>query len=160
MCDTLQDNLNAQNYMGKWYQIASIPQFYERGCARAVAEYTLLSDRINVVNYCYNEKWEKLISINGSAVSPNPAHPSALRVSFPNAPSSEMNYPGANYLIHKTDYERYAIVGSPTRSSFYILSREQKICERNYKDCLEYAKSLGYDITKVRPNHDSIEHNH
>ena len=52
-CTDSQRDFNIQKYMGRWYQIASIPQFYERGCDRLTAEYTWLIDKINVFKYIF-----------------------------------------------------------------------------------------------------------
>jgi apolipoprotein D and lipocalin family protein len=159
-CEVLQKNFDAQAYMGKWYQIAAIPQFFDRACARSTAQYTLLSDRVNVFNTCYDKEWNVITSITGSAVAPNPCIPAALRVSFPNppppAPPLPESPPGPNYLIHNTDYVNYAIVGSPTRNSFYILSRKAKMCESEYKKWLKYAKSLGYDTSLIQANFHAV----
>jgi apolipoprotein D and lipocalin family protein len=152
-CETLQKNFDAAAYMGKWYQIASIPQFYEKGCVRQTAEYTLLTDRINVFNTCYDEKWEVITTITGSAV-PVDCNGASLRVVFPDQQMFDL--PFANYLIHKTDYTNYAIVGSPTRNSFYILSRTPHMSVSEYKAFLVYADKLGYDSSKIKYNYHAL----
>ena len=149
-CEILQPNFSAQNYMGKWYQIASIPQLYDTNCPRATAEYTLLSDRINVFNTCYDKSWGIVSTITGSGYPE--CNPSSIRVVFPFVPQS----PFSNYLIHKTNYRSYSIVGSPTRTSFYILSRRPKMSQSKYLKILKYAERLGYDSSKVRPNYHSL----
>lgn len=143
-CENLQSNFDTQAYMGKWYQIASIPQFFNRDCARSVAEYTLLSDHVKVFNVCYNNNWDVLRTITGSAVSTD-CEPASLYVSFPGYPPS----PAANYLIHDTNYITYSIVGSPDRSNLYILSRDPKMTVCMYRNLRRTARELGYDITKL-----------
>jgi len=155
-CETLQENFDTQAYMGKWFQIADIPQVYESGCPRASAEYTLLNDRVSVFNTCYNEKWEVSRTITGYAKALNPCIPSALKVVFPETEIFVPQYPGPNYLIHKTNYKSYAIVGSPTRTSFYILSRTPKITQSKYNKFLKYAKTLGYNPELIKPNYHTI----
>lgn len=161
-CETLQEDFNVQGYMGKWYQIASIPQFYEANCPRATAEYTLLSNRVNVFNTCYDTDWRVVTTITGSASAPDPCEPAALKVTFPNppppAPPLPPSPPGPNYLVHNTDYINYAIVGSPTRTSFYILSRYPKMNLDEYEHWLQYAVRLGYDKKQIRPNYHAIKH--
>ena len=152
LCDVLQKDFDVQAYANKWYQIASIPQFYERNCPRATAQYTLLSDRVNVFNTCYDKNWNIVETITGSAIPE--CNPAALKVLFPNVP---VVYPGPNYLVHKTDYESYAVVGSPTRTTFYILSRKPTMSKRQYDKLLAYGKSLGYDISTVVPNYHAVK---
>jgi apolipoprotein D and lipocalin family protein len=156
-CEELQKNFNAQSYMGKWYQIANIPQFFDRNCDRSTAEYTLLSDSVNVFNTCYDKNWKVIETITGSAVAPNPCQPAALQVSFPTgATGIPVTIFGPNYLVHKTDYINYAVVGSPTRTTFYILSRKSKMCLTTYNKLIKYAVSLGYDKDSIVQNYHSV----
>jgi apolipoprotein D and lipocalin family protein len=142
--DEYQKNFNVQKYMGNWYQIASIPQFYEPGCVKEVAQYTLLNDRINVHNICYNKNNESK-SITGYATI-NSQNAAELTVIFP-IMNQQLNYP--NYIIHKTDYIDYAIIGSPLRSSFYILSRYEIMDKKEYTYFINYAKKLGYNTKLI-----------
>lgn len=150
-CEVLQKNFDVQSYMNRWYQIASIPQLYEANCPRATAVYTLLDNRVNVFNTCYAKDWEVVETITGAAYPE--CNPAALRVTFPNVPTF---YPGPNYLIHKTDYKSYAVIGSPTRTTFYILSRTPTMSPKQYDKLLKYGQSLGYDISTVKPNYHAI----
>jgi apolipoprotein D and lipocalin family protein len=115
---------------------------------------------VNVFNTCYDKDWNVVANITGSAIAPNPCIPAALKVSFPNppppAPPLPESPPGPNYLIHTTDYVNYAIVGSPTRTSFFILSRKSKMCESEYKKWLKYAKSLGYNPSLIQQNYNAV----
>lgn len=142
--DEYQKNFNVQKYMGTWYQIASIPQFYEIGCIKKVVQYTLLNDRINVHNICYSKNNESK-SITGYATTNN-QNATELTVIFP-IMNQQLNYP--NYLIHKTDYTDYAIIGSPLRSSFYILSRYEIMDKKEYTYFINYAKKLGYNTKLI-----------
>lgn len=151
--DALQKDFDVTAYMGEWIQIADIPQFYEQGCPRAVAYYTLLNSRVKVFNRCFNEQWKETRSITGRADVKNPLYPAALTVAFPNVGS----FVSPNYLVHATDYDGYAIVGSPSRSSFYILSRSQKMSKKQYAKILKYAEFLGYPIDKIVLNYDTLE---
>lgn len=162
-CEVLQKNFDAQRYMGKWYQIAGIPQFFDSQCARSTAEYTLLSDRINVLNTCYDRDWNVVGSIVGGAFSTFECQPAALKVIFPNppppAPPLPESAPGPNYLIHKTDYVNYSIVGSPTRTTFFILSRKPRMCKSDYEIFLKYAEKLGYNKSLIKPGYKAVKDN-
>jgi apolipoprotein D and lipocalin family protein len=144
-CQILQQNLNVQNYMGKWYQISSIPMTYGINCHHSEANYTLLNNNvIKVINKCYDINWTLLSTIEGEA-KPS-CNPSALCVAFIGIPITPIC---PNYLIHKTDYISYAIVGSPSLSSLYILSRTKQMCKQEYDKLIVYCTKLGYDITKL-----------
>ena len=162
-CEQLQPNFNIQNYMGLWYQIANIPSFFDLKCGRSSATYTPLLRKsgtaiVGVYNVCYNNNWEKIEDITGTATVVN-CNPAALRVLFPSppppAPPIVVN-PGANYLVHETDYLNYAIVGSPTRVNFFILARTKTISKNLYDKLLEKAIKLGYDPTKIVVNYRAV----
>ena len=158
-CETLECNFDTEAYMGKWYQIASIPQFFSGDCIKSTAEYTLLQDKVNVYNTCY-QIGGKTTDIIGEVSAPNPCIPAALRVEFPDPPAPIPPFPksppGPNYLIHATNYCEYAVVGSPSRSSFFILSRKKTMCSSKYYNILTYAKSLGYDVDLIIPDKGAI----
>src|SRR6187551_3163763 len=46
-------NLDLNKYAGKWYEIASFPQRFQKGCHCTIAEYTLTDNGyVIVVNKC------------------------------------------------------------------------------------------------------------
>lgn len=153
--DELVDDFDANQYMGKWYQIASIPQFFNTDCARSTAEYTLLSDKIKVVNSCYDNNWNIKRTITGSAIPIDSGTPAALLVNFPGYQTPKI----ANYLVHDTNYITFAIVGSPDRSNLYILSREPKMTVCMYRALRRTARELGYDTSKLVINYHALSPN-
>ncbi len=56
-------SVDLKRYTGQWYEIARLPNRFEKNCAGEVtANYTLRDDgRINVVNRCRktNDEWEE-----------------------------------------------------------------------------------------------------
>jgi apolipoprotein D and lipocalin family protein len=48
MSQTLQTvpNVDLKKYSGKWYEIASFPQVFQKGCNCTTAEYTLTRQRL------------------------------------------------------------------------------------------------------------------
>lgn len=148
-CEILQKDFDTQRYMGLWYQIASIPQFYDTGCVRSTAVYTLLNNKVNVYNTCIKNV---STTITGEAIAPNPCIPAALNVVFPNTPNT-----GINYLVHRTNYDSYAIVGSPSRLSFYILSRDKTMSKKEYHKMLSYAHRLGYNTDLIKVDQGAVK---
>lgn len=140
-CLGLQKDFNTEAFMGKWNVIASIsPQ-----TGRMTTEFTLLSDRIKVVQTWYGPHNEPIDTHIGAAFAPNPCLPAALQLVFPTmAPP-----PGPNYLILRTDYLSYAVIGSPTLSSFYILSRRSTINADIYKKLLALGDELNYNMSQI-----------
>ena len=45
--------VDLNRYMGKWYEIASFPQWFQKGCVASAATYTLRKDGdVDVLNQC------------------------------------------------------------------------------------------------------------
>ena len=153
-CDTLQKPFDVSKYVGKWYEIAKLPQPFESGCARATAEYKILdATTLSVYNVCYDKDWKEIRNITGKAKILDANVPAEIQVQFPNIPNIPADIP--NYLVHSTNYE-YAVIGSPDRSNLFILYRESKMCNKLYDKLVKFAKSLGYDTSKLVINYHAI----
>lgn len=139
----IADNkFETEKYMGQWYQIASIPQFFNQDCVGSMAEYSLKDDLVVVKNSCLGDTNQVIRTIVGSA---KPVYPGALMVSFPQFVASQVNY-----IVHKTDYKSFSVVGSPNKSNAYILSRTKQMDKTDYADLVTYLKDLDYDVSKLK----------
>lgn len=153
-CDVVQSPFDPEKYSGKWWQIASIPQPYGLGCVRQTAEYAVTSPTtLSVFNQCLRNCKDVVRTIDGTATILNPEYPAALFVSFPGIPLP----PNFNYIVHWVDPTyRVAVVGSGDRNSFYILYRKSCMKRRLYDQLLQMAKDLGYDVSKIVIDGDSV----
>ena len=138
--------LDAERYMGTWYEIASIPQIFQTGCMNITAIYTLQPDAsVKVENKC-RLLWSRgfPLSVTGQAVIPNIAEPAKLKVSF-------FNTNPADYWVLDlaTDYS-YALVGGPSRTYLWILSREKTLAPEAYNHLLQVAEQQGFDTQRLR----------
>lgn len=147
--DVLAKDFLVQQYMGEWNLIAQFPQPYEAAfkCVNQKAIYTLLYDGVKVHNLCIDDKGNIANEVYGKAIVPNPLYPAALQVSFPNPVGYQAK--GANYLVHKVKYEKYAVVGNPNRASFYILARAKHMNKKTFARLVEFGRNLGYDMDKL-----------
>ena len=155
-----------EKYLAFWYQISSIPQSFSKDCIRASASYSLIDDlTLGIQNICYDKNWNIIRSINGKGQILYPMYPAAINVNFNKFSLLEENRKSSdfskeekkpNYIIHKTDYENYSIVGTIDKSGLYILSRKKTMSYELYKKILEYCKKIGYDITLLIPDIGSI----
>lgn len=136
--------LDPERYAGRWYEIARYPNFFERGCDGVTADYTWGTDgRIGVRNTCRNPDGTEKRVINGYAEVPDPNEPGQLLVFF-NSPF------GAPYWVLELDpgYE-YAVVGEPSRSTFWILSRTPTLDAEIYAAILAQMPAWGYDPDRL-----------
>ena len=72
--------VDVQSYLGTWYEQSTIPYFFQRGCSKTIANYSLNKDNtIHVVNTCYrNGKLQKAV---GKA-TPEDSTNAKLKVQF------------------------------------------------------------------------------
>jgi len=135
-------SVDLARYAGKWYEIARLPNRFQRNCASdTMATYTLRPDgKIAVVNQCRTSDG-RLKSANGTARLASGKEPNTkLKVTF--------FWPfSGNYWIIGLDPEyRWAVVGEPDRKYLWILSREPKLDEALYGQILNRVKNQGYDV--------------
>jgi len=151
----LQDDFDLKRYLGHWYNAASIPQPFDRNTPWETADYRVLDpSTVEVLNTAWNKDETMRGKIVGTAELTD--LPGALYVSFPTGQPRPPN-PVANYLVHKTDYVRYAIVGSYDGSNLYILSRVRPMSRALYDNILEYVKVLGYDVNLLKEGYRAIK---
>jgi apolipoprotein D and lipocalin family protein len=140
-----------QKYAGKWFEIARLPNRFEKDCvANVTAEYTPLPDgRIDVVNRC--EEADGAINVaEGVARQEEGAPPSALEVRFAPAFLSFLPMVWGDYRIIELgpDY-RYAVVGSDDREYLWILSRTPQLDEATYDAAVAGARAQGFDVSRL-----------
>lgn len=139
------DSVDVKRYMGTWFEIAKLPQRFEKGLVGITANYSLLPDgKVRVINSGYKEDFNgKLKTIKGKAWEADTATNAKLKVSF--------FWPFAgNYWILELgkDYE-YAVVGEESRKYLWILSRTPQMDEAVYNELLKRVQDKGFDISKL-----------
>lgn len=142
-------HVEIKEYIGKWYAVTALPQYFTRKCVGQTAEYAIKDSKtISVLNTCIKKNGETK-TIEGQAVVVNPKTNAELEVTFNNFWTRLFRVKG-DYTIIKID-ESYStvLVGSKDRKSLWILSRTPYIHEEVKKEYLSYAKSLNFDTSKV-----------
>ena len=137
--------VNLEKYAGKWFEIAKLPNRFEKGLECATATYTIKKNgKIEVFNQAYlsNNK-SKIKNINGTAWVPNPAYPGILKVRF------FWPFSGDYQIIYLDEQYNHVLVGSPSRKYLWILARTKQLDDATYNKLLEIAKTNGFDINKV-----------
>jgi len=132
-------------YLGTWYEIASFPQRFQRGCTATAATYALRDDgRIDVLNSCRKESLDgELATARGLARVVDRVTNARLEVSF------FRPFWGDYWIIDLgRDYE-YAVVGHPSRDYLWILSRTPTLPEATYQGILERLQARGYETSRL-----------
>ncbi|OTG85265.1 hypothetical protein B9T31_12355 [Acinetobacter sp. ANC 4558] len=142
--------IDIQKYVGKWYEIAHIPMYFQRKCvANTTAQYSINpNNTLSVLNSCRTSSNE-VIAAKGIAYPQNTGN-SKLKVSFLPKGLRWVPFTKGDYWILRIDPDyKVALIGGPTNEYLWILSRTPTIDEAIYKSYLETAEQYGYDISKL-----------
>ena len=136
------DNFIPQKYMGKWYEIARLPNHFQKGLSNVYANYSINKDgTIKVENI--GTKNNEVKSIIGTAklnIQPNIGE---LKVSF--------FYPFySHYRIIKLapDY-RYSIVIGNKPKTLWILARTKTLSFQDLREINHFLKANKIPIDKL-----------
>lgn len=139
-------SVDLKKYSGKWYEIASYPQKFQKGCHCTTAEYTLTDkDYVIVENRCNRDSINgKESYIKGKAFIEKNSGNAKLKVQF------FWPFRGKYWIIDLADDYSYAVVSHPNREYLWILSRTPKMKTDVYDQILEKLKEKGFDLSKLQ----------
>jgi apolipoprotein D and lipocalin family protein len=142
---TVVTNVDLNRYKGFWYEIARLPNFFERKLKCTSATYTLREDGkitvLNAGNYISDPK--KSTSSQGVAWIPDEKYPAKLKVQF------FWPFSGDYWIMYLDKDYRYVLVGDPSLKYLWILCREKKMDEPTYNMLLQKAIENGYDVKSI-----------
>lgn len=134
-------HVELSRYLGTWYEIARLPNPFERGLSRVTANYSLASNgRLHIFNEGYYSNGEKE-SINGQGYMPNKLNQGHLRISF--VAPYRWFYSSYNILYVNADYT-LALVSGSNRDYLWLLSRSPEISEADKQTLLAIARARGF----------------
>lgn len=132
-------------YAGKWYEIASYPAPFQRGCTGTTAEYTLLENgRVKVVNRCFDGSLsgpERRIEGTARVVDRETGAKLAVTFFWP--------FEGPYWILMLDEDYQYAVVGEPARAYLWILSRTPTMDEATYESILAELPAFDYDPSRL-----------
>ena len=135
-------DFDISRYLGKWYEIARMPNWFEDGMNRVTAYYSMLPDgMIQVVNCGIANG--KLRSIKGVAKFAGQEDSGDLLVSF-----FQPFYSSYRIIRLSPDYTTACVMGS-SRSSAWILARTPEISKSELDTLLKFLKENHFDINKL-----------
>lgn len=138
-------SVDLNRYAGTWYEIARLPNPFEKNLKCVTATYALRKDgRITVLNKGHKiSDPAKINTATGVAWIPDPKSLAKLKVQF--------FWPfSGNYWIIKLDNDyKYVLVGDPSFKYLWILCREKAMDDQIYKMLLETAVKNGFDVSRL-----------
>lgn len=138
--------VDLNKYSGKWYEIASFPQRFQKGCYCTTAEYTLTDKGyVTVENRCNKDSINgKQSYIKGKAFIENNSGNSKLKVQF------FWPFKGKYWIIDLADDYSYAVVSHPNRKYLWILSRTPFMSDDIYERITDRLKEKNFDLSKLK----------
>lgn len=138
-------SVDVERYLGRWYEIARLPNRFERGCEGVTAEYVRRDDGlISVTNTCRKNAPDGDVKVaNGRARIVDTASNAKLKVSFFGP------FWGDYWIIDlATDYS-LAVVSEPKGRYLWILSRTPTINDDVKAATLAVLAERGFDTSAL-----------
>lgn len=135
---TTVDHVDLNRYAGKWYELARMPNRFEKKCDRDVtAEYTREGDSIRVENRCVKADGS-LTTAKGKAKIADTATNAKLKVTF------FWPFYGDYWIIGLDSAYKWAVVGTPKRDYLWILSRTPSLPKDEMEKVMRVVEQRGY----------------
>ena len=131
-------HVDLDRYMGRWYEIARLPNRFERKCDRDVtAEYARTGATVSVRNTCIQSNGKPKVAV-GKAKLVDPVSNAKLKVTF------FWPFYGNYWIIGLDSDYRWAIVGEPSRRYLWVLSRTPRLSDDDLQQIRKQIEASGY----------------
>lgn len=126
-------------YVGRWYEIARLPNRFQRQCAADTqAQYRQDGHRIEVINRCRTADGV-MDDVRGHAKVVPESGNARLRVTF------FWPFYGDYWILALDEGYTEVLVGAPDRRYAWVLAREPQLPESRLQALLDRAAALGFD---------------
>lgn len=144
------ESVDLEKYLGKWYEVASIPQSFQKKCiSNTTAEYSKASKGlIKVLNSCTTASGERSNAEARARVVDTNSN-SKLKVTFVKFFDWIFAFGGNYWILDVDSGYNVALVGDPTREYAWILSREPSLSAAQWVDAEKTFKNQGYNTCKI-----------
>jgi apolipoprotein D and lipocalin family protein len=147
-------------YAGKWYEIARLPNRFQKKCAGDVtADYAVRDDGgFDVLNRCRKPDGTVTSAKGRARVADSRGPNSKLEVRFAPGYLSFLPFVWGDYQVIDLapDYS-YALVGEPGRKYLWVLSRTPRMDEETYGRAVARGAAEGFDVSKLMRTEQSGE---
>ena len=136
--------VDLERYLGQWYEIARLPNGFQKQCEAVTATYSKRDDGlIKVVNACGAIDGSRAREAVGKAKVVDPSTNAKLKVSFFGP------FWGDYWIIDLEEDYSGAIVGEPSGRYLWVLAREPTLAADKRSSIVERLEALGYDTTAL-----------
>ncbi len=138
--------IDLARYMGRWWVIANIPYFAEKGKVESADVYALRADGRIDNTFVYRKDFDHAVKdMKGLAEVVPGTNNAQWRIAFLGGLVK------VDYLVLEVapDYS-WALIGHPKRKLGWIFAREQDMGDEQYQLLLAKMEGYGYDTTQFR----------
>ncbi len=152
-----QPNFTTDKFLGTWYEIARLPINNEENCAKGISiDYGLRKNALQVKLQCVTADMV-VVNVEGVAHFVSKVNRSQLKINFSSVWIRWTKYGNMDYWILNTDYNNFAVIGSPDHEHLWIYSRTSKMDVKQLQSLVGFAQNAGYDISNLIYNKSGIE---
>jgi apolipoprotein D and lipocalin family protein len=137
-------HVDLNSYAGRWYEIARLPNRFEKKCAGSVTAIYRLKDngKVEVVNRCRKSSGD-YTTATGKAKVVDKTTNAKLKVTF------FWPFYGDYWILDLGENYEYAVVGAPNRKYLWILSRNREMDESLYRTLLAKMAARGFKTEQM-----------
>lgn len=144
--------VDLDRYQGRWFEIARLPNFFQRKCVGEVtAEYASIGDgTVSVHNRCVTGEGG-VAEVTGVARPADRSGTNArLEVSFLPKWLRWIPFTWGDYWVIALgeDYD-HVLVGTPDRGYLWVLARTPTLSDEVYQALMDRAAAAGFDVQAV-----------
>jgi apolipoprotein D and lipocalin family protein len=138
------EHVDLERFMGRWYVLASIPTFIERGAHNAVESYELDADGSVATTFTFRRG-----GFDGEAVEYRPR--GFVRDASNAVWGMQFLWPfEAEYrIVYLSPDYAATIIGRSKRDYVWIMARTPTVAEADYERLEARVRELGYDVAKL-----------
>ncbi len=143
---TVVESVDLERYTGLWYEIASLPNSFQKRCVATTATYELREDgRLGVLNACRKNGLDSPVeTTEGVARVVDESTSAKLKVRF----FWPLNV--SYWIIDLCPDYSWAVVAHPSRRYMWVIAREPTLDGSLYDAILDRARAQGIDTSKLR----------
>jgi apolipoprotein D and lipocalin family protein len=145
--------LDLNRYLGRWHQVAFIPNRYQAQCVADTSAFYSRTDSgvISVTNRCRTSSGQYDQVTGEARIQKRWKNPAILEVRFAPKWLGFLPFVWGDYWVMaiEPDYSA-ALVGSPDRKVLWILARQPTLKDEVYKRFIDVAAREGFAVRSVQ----------
>ncbi|MTI31528.1 lipocalin family protein [Xanthovirga aplysinae] len=138
------EKVDLDKYAGQWFEIASFPTRFQKGCSCTSATYIPRKNFIEVYNQCFLRHKDKWKNIKGKAYPVKGSGNGKLKVQF------FWPFRGDYWIIALDKNYSWVAVSEPRRKYLWILSRTKTMEENTFQDIIERLKEKHFKLDRLQ----------